>query len=352
MKNYIVWLVLFLLVIFRLLTFRDSYQNGQIIKITSRVLEEPVRYSFKQKIDLLGFNFYLPLYPEIYYGDVISVKGRVKKGELINPELLAVSSGNSFLLSFRKKIIAFYRAVLPEPHASLMAGITLGSKSQIPDDFWQKLKKSGVLHVVVASGMNVTFVAGFLISLLTVFLSRKKALIFTILGIWFYVALSGFEAPLIRAGIMATFAFLAQRMGRLSFSWRILTLTCLIMLIYNPLWLSDTGFILSYVSTASLMLFQTKINNYLKILPGFLKEGLTTSIAAQIGVAPILFVTFGSFNFLSPIINMLVLWTIPGIMILGAVGGIMGLVFPFLGKLILYISYPLTWWFIKIVSIY
>ena len=307
MKNYIVWLVLFLLVIFRLLTFRDSYQNGQIIKITSRVLEEPVRYSFKQKIDLLGFNFYLPLYPEIYYGDVISVKGRVKKGELVNPELLAVYSGNSFLLSFREKIIAFYREVLPEPHASLMAGITLGSKSQIPDDFWQKLKKSGVLHVVVASGMNVTFVAGFLISLLTVFLSRKKALIFTILGIWFYVALSGFEAPLIRAGIMATFAFLAQRMGRLSFSWRILTL---------------------------------------------LKEGLATSIAAQIGVAPILFVTFGSFNFLSPIINMLVLWTIPGIMILGAVGGIMGLVFPFLGKLILYISYPLTWWFIKIVSIY
>ena len=311
--------------IFRLLSLQNNYQDGQIIKITSRVLEEPVRYSFKQKIDLLGFNFYLPLYPEIFYGDVISVKGRVKKGELVNPELLAVYSGNSFLLSFREKIIAFYREVLPEPHASLMAGITLGSKSQIPDDFWQKLKKSGVLHVVVASGMNVTFVAGFLISLLTVFLSRKKALIFTILGIWFYVALSGFEAPLIRAGIMATFAFL---------------------------WLSDTGFILSYVSTASLMLFQTKINNYLKILPGFLKEGLATSIAAQIGVAPILFVTFGSFNFLSPIINMLVLWTIPGIMILGGVGGIMGLVFPFLGKLILYISYPLTWWFIKIVSIY
>lgn len=293
----------------------------------------------------MGFYFYLPLYPEVNYGDTISVKGQVKKKELIKPELLGVSSGNNLLFGFRKKIIDFYKKTLPEPHASLVAGITLGSKSQIPEKFWQDLKKTGVIHVVVASGMNVTFVAGFLISLLTVIFSRKRALIIAILGIWLYVALSGFEAPLIRAAVMASLAFWAQGVGRLSFSWRVLFLTVLIMLIFNPSWAGDIGFILSFVATASLMLFQTKINNYLKIVPSFLKEGLSTSIAAQIGVAPILFASFGSFNILSPLINMLVLWTIPGIMILGGIGGILGLIFPFLGKLILYLSYPLTWWF-------
>ena len=337
-------------VIFRLLTLRNNYQDGQIIKITSVILEEPVRFSFSQKVNLQGFYFYLPLYPEVGYGDVISVKGQVKKKELIKPTIISVSSGNNLLFGFRKKIIDFYRETLPEPHASLVAGITLGSKSQIPYDFWQKLKSSGVLHVVVASGMNVTFVAGFLMGLLTVIFSRKKALVFAILGIWMYVALSGFEAPLIRAGIMATLTFWAQGVGRLSFSWRVLLITCLIMLIFNPSWTGDIGFILSFVATASLMLFQTKINNYLKIVPSFLKEGLSTSIAAQIGVAPILFTSFGSFNLLSPLINMLVLWTIPGIMILGGVGGIIGLIFPFLGKLILYLSYPLTWWFNLCVS--
>ncbi|MCX6706234.1 MAG: ComEC/Rec2 family competence protein [Candidatus Woesebacteria bacterium] len=313
-------------------------------------MQEPVRYSFKQKIDLLGFYFYLPLYPEVNYGDAISVKGKVKNGELINTELISISSGNNFLFGFRKKIIAFYRKTLPEPHASLVAGITLGSKSQIPEKFWEDLKKSGVIHVVVASGMNVTFVAGFLINLLTVFLSRKKALIFAILGIWLYVAISGFEAPLIRAGIMITFAFWAQGAGRLSFSWRVLLITALIMLIYDPSWTFDIGFILSFVATASLMLFQKRVNNYLKFVPSFLKEGLSTSIAAQIGVAPILFVTFGQFNILSPAVNMLILWTIPPIMILGAMGGILGLIFPFLGRLILYLSYPLTWWFNLCVS--
>ncbi len=315
-------------------------------------MQDPVRFSFKQKINLYGFYFYLPLYPEVSYGDLISVKGTVKKKELINPELLSVSSGNNFFLNFRKRIIDFNKETLPEPHASLVAGITLGSKSEIPYDFWQKLKNTGVVHVVVASGTNVSLTAMFLISVLTVFLSRKKAIIFAFLGIWLYVVLSGFEAPLIRAGIMASFAFWAQGVGRLSYSSRVLLLTCLIMLIFNPLWLFDIGFILSFAATASLMLFQVRIANYLKIVPNFLKEGLSTSIAAQIGVAPILFVSFGQFNILSPLINMLVLWTVPGIMILGAIGGILGLIFPFLGKLILYLSYPLTWWFINIVSIF
>ncbi len=342
--------MLIITVIFRLLTLGNNDYDGQTIKITARVLEEPVRFSFSQKVDLLGFYFYLPLYPEVDYGDVISVKGQVKKKELINPTLISVSHGNNLLFGFRQKIIDFYRETLPEPQASLVAGVTLGSKSEIPMKFWENLKKTGVLHVVVASGMNVTFVAGFLISLLTVFLSRKRALIFAILGIWVYTILSGLEAPIIRAAVMTSLAFWAQGVGRLSFSWRVLLLTCLEMLIFNPLWTYDIGFILSFVATASLMLFQTKINNYLKIVPGFLKEGLSTSIAAQIGFAPLLFVTFGQFNILSPLINMLVLWTIPGIMILGGVGGILGLIFPFLGKLILYLSYPLTWWFNLCVS--
>lgn len=339
-------------VIFRFLTPKNNFQDGQIIKITSRVLQEPVRYSFKEKVDLLGFYFYLPLYPEVGYGDIISVKGVVKKKELINPELVSISSGNNLLFSFREKIIDFYRETLPEPHASLVAGITLGSKSEIPEKFWQDLKNTGVVHVVVASGMNVTFVAGFLISLLTVIFPRKRALIFAISGIWIYTILSGLEAPIIRAAIMSSLAFWAQGVGRLSFSWRVLCLTSFIMLIINPYWIKDTGFILTFAATASIMLFQARIDKFLKKIPEFLRKDLSTTLSAQIGVAPILFVTFGQFNILSPAVNMLILWTIPPIMILGAMGGILGLIFPFLGKLILYLSYPLTWWFTTIVEIF
>ena len=89
----------------------------------------------------------------------------------------------------------------------------------------------------------------------------------------------------------------------------------------------------------------------MKIIPASFREGLSTSLAAQVGVAPIIFVTFGQFNVLSPIINALVLWTIPYIMVIGAIGGIIGLIVPVLGRLIMFALYPLIYWFVQIINL-
>ena len=62
--------------------------------------------------------------------------------------------------------------------------------------------------------------------------------------------------------------------------------------------------------------------------------------------------TFGQFNILSPIINALILWTIPYIMVLGALGGIIGLIVPVLGRLILFVSFPFLSWFTNILEIF
>jgi hypothetical protein len=106
------------------------------------------------------------------------------------------------------------------------------------------------------------------------------------------------------------------------------------------------------VATTSILLFQKKIDNLLKIIPDVLREGLSTSLSAQIGVAPIIFVTFGQFNILSPLINALILWTIPYIMIAGAMAGVIGQILPEFAKLILLIIYPLLWYFTKVLSIF
>ena len=124
------------------------------------------------------------------------------------------------------------------------------------------------------------------------------------------------------------------------------------MLLINPFWIKDLGFILSFVATASLILFEFRIRKMINFLPNIVKESLSTTLAAQIGVGPILFVTFGQFNLLSPFINALILWTIPYLMIFGAVGGIVGLFIPFIGRLILYLNYPLSWFFIKIIEMF
>jgi competence protein ComEC len=301
---------------------------------------------------LAGLKVYLPLFPEISYGDRIVVEGVVSDGKLDNPKLIKILDRKTFLSGFRNSIINFYQQVLPAKEAGLIGGVVLGSKNAMPQDFYQETKNVGVAHIVVASGTNVTFVVSFLMGIFTLALPRRKAIGFVIIGVIMYLFVSGFDAPLIRAAVMALLAFTAQETGRLINAWRVLILTGAFMLIYNPDWLIDIGFILSFASTASIMLFQKRITGFLKRVPEIIKEDFATTLAAQIGVTPILFVTFGQFNIWSPIANILVLWTVPGIMILGAVGGVMGLIVPDLGKLIIYLCYPILWWFVRVVSLF
>lgn len=351
-SHYISFIIVILLIIFRYSSSIPDFKNGDSIKINTKILTEPIQYSNKQYINLYGLKTYLNKYPEITYGDRVTITGTVNDKKLQNPKIEKLETDKrGVLLDFRLKIIEFYKKSLPEPYASLVAGIVIGSKN-MPESFWQKLKDSGTAHVVVASGTNVTMTASFLIGILTYFFKRKYVIWLTLAGIFGYVVISGFDAPIVRAGIMGSILLLGQSGGRIVNTWRILIYSALIMLLIKPVWLTDLGFILSFVATMSLMLFQKTIDSRLKIIPAAFREGLSTSLAAQIGVAPIIFVTFGQFNILSPVINALILWTIPYIMIAGALAGVLGLFAPLVGRLILFVIFPLLWYFEKIVSIF
>jgi competence protein ComEC len=339
------------IIIGRYIMTLPDFGQGDSVRISAEITTEPIRYSTSQYIKLMGLKIYLPLFPELTYGDKVVITGKVNNGKLENPQLVDINRDKAIIYGIRQQIIEFYKRGLPEPHSSLVSGVVVGSK-QMPESFWEVLRKTGTAHVVVASGTNVTLVSAFLIGVLTYFFKRGVAIYLTIAGIFVYVFLSGFDAPIIRAGIMGTIAFWAQLRGKVVDSVRLLVICALLMLIVKPNWLTDLGFILSFVATISLMLFQTKINIKLKFVPNILREGLSTSLAAQIGVAPIIWVTFGQFNILSPLINALVLWCLPYIMIIGAVAGILGLFVPIIGEIILYLAYPLTWWFVQTVRLF
>jgi len=350
--KYFFWGVLISLVFIRYFSSKPTYHDGDKLRVSGVVCQEPSRFSYQQKISLATLSVYLPKYPEVYYGDKIVVEGVVQKGELQNARLVLKEEEKGALSGLRKSLVGFFQRSLPEPHAALVAGISLGAKGSLPKDFWDNLTKTGTAHVVVASGMNVSLVASFLLGVLVLFLNRKKALFLALVGIWAYTAISGFEAPIIRAAVMGSIAFSAQEMGRVYSAWRALVFTGLILLIIFPDWLTDLGFILSFVATASILVFQKSMDKFFSFFPRLVRGDFSTTLAAQIGVSPILFVTFGQFNLLSPLINVLVLWTIPIITVLGIVGGVVGLLVPFLGRSILFLSYPLTTWFITVVRLF
>jgi competence protein ComEC len=363
MQKYVLWLILFILLLPRLVFYFSTtvpYKVGDRVRVSTKVTSEPIRYEKAQYLKIHRIKVYLPLYPEIYYGDKIVVEGVVekdKKGEwrLIKPELIEIKEQGGSFYVLRKKLLNVYKQSLPQPHSSLVAGVTIGSKSDIPSSFWETLKNSGTAHVVVASGMNVSLVAGFLMSIFVTFISRRKALLMTLVGVWLYALMSGFDAPIVRAAVMGSITFSAVGLGRIGDAKRALLFSGFLMILFFPDWVTDIGFWLSFVATGSILFFQKpvkKIVSKLKVFNklGFIKEDLITTLAAQVGVAPILYFAFGQFNLLSPFINAAVLWTIPLITVIGMIGGLIGLIYVPLGNLVLYLTFPLTLWFTKVVE--
>lgn len=354
----IVWVLPLLLLFLRITLFyhtRKTFPDGTKVRITSFVYSEPIRYSNTQYLKMTSFKIYLPLYPEINYGDRVVVQGIVEGDRLKDARLVELEEARGGLYGFRRRLLEFYQESLPSPHSSLISGVTIGSKSEIPEDFWQTLKISGTAHVVVASGMNVTLLAGFFLGVLVWFLPRRKAIPWALAGVWMYSIVSGFDAPIVRAAIMGSLSFVAQELGRLNLALRALAFSAFIMLFINPGWISDLGFLLSFFATLALILFEPKVYKLIYFVPESIrvfKKDFSTSLSASLGVAPILFFNFRQFNVLSPLVNSLVLWTIPFITIIGMVGGILGLVIPLVGRGILLLAYPLTGWFILIVNLF
>jgi len=349
--NFRLLLFLLTIVILRLLFFKLPYKDGQTVRIIGQVSREVIVYDRTQQIEVAGLRMYIDRYPEVNYGDKVVVRGVVNAGKLDDAELEKIETSQNILFTLRNKIIEFYKNSLPEPHSSLIAGVALGSKSSMPEGFWVQLKASGTAHVVVASGMNVTLIGGFVLNSLVNVVNRRKAIVLVLTSIWIYTLLAGFDAPIVRAAVMGSVAFSAQIFGRLNKALNALFWSIALMLIVNPLWLTDIGFQLSTFATASLILFETKVERLMHFVPSVIRSDLATSIAAQIGVAPLLIFYFGSFNLLSPVINAFVLWTIPLITISGMAAGLLGLLVPFLGKMILYLIFPLSTWFITIVRL-
>lgn len=351
--RYFLWILVLILGLRIVLfyTFQKSLNDGRL-RITGTIRSESLLFERKQRIELEGYKVYLPLYPAVSYGDSVVVEGDASEGIIRKGKLIDLQESSNILYQFRERLLEFYKSSLPADSAALVAGTTIGSKQLLSKEFWSKLVATGTVHVVVASGMNVTIIAKFLLDLLLQILPRKKALPFAIIGIWLYVFLTGLSAPIVRAAIMGSLAFLAQETGKLSQSVRILLLTSGFMLFIKPEWLIDLSFLLSFTATLAILLLSKPIEQKLKRVPTLVRNDFSTSLAASVGTAPLIWWNFGRFNPFSPFINAAVLWTIAPITIIGGVGGIIGLVFPFVGKLLLYFVYPLIWWFISVVRLF
>jgi competence protein ComEC len=142
-------------------------------------------------------------------------------------------------------------------------------------------------------------------------LDRGKIYLFSLPGIFLYLLVVGFKLPLLRASLIYLFGgahFYLERKGLILSSWydryQALATAALLLLLLEPEAISTAGFQLSFGATFAIALFIEPIENALDFKPNYLRGVLAASIAAQLGVGPVLAVHFGQIHPWAPVANL------------------------------------------------
>ncbi len=213
------------------------------------------------------------------------------------------------LFSFRRAVLAGVARTVPEPEAGFLSGILLGATDHLPDSVREDLRRAGLLHVLVVSGFNLVLIVSFV----TPLLRRAGGWAMACLGAaglcLFYVALTGGDPPVLRAGIMVLLALGARLVGRPAHAWTGLGVAATAMALHRPALLLEPSYQLSVATTAGMLWMSGR---RLSLPAGLARlspmaEALGTTIAAQAAALPVLAVHFGEVPGLGLLANGVVL---------------------------------------------
>ncbi len=181
---------------------------------------------------------------------------------------------------------------LPYPHSHIALGMALGIKDKMPDFVNEAFHRSSLQHLLVVSGSNVALVIFIAQSVLSRG-GRWVCAVGTLGLVVFFVGMTGGDAPVLRAGIMAGLVTGGKTFGRAGSVRNIFLLTLVVMGIINPLMVqSDMGFYLSCGATYGLIVFAPFFERKLRFFPPLIREVLSLCLAAELAVFPLLCLFF------------------------------------------------------------
>ncbi len=208
-----------------------------------------------------------------------------------------------FLLSIQKKILQIIRTnITSKKEAGLAEALLIGYKNDLDKTLVQSYSNTGVVHIIAISGLHLGIIYWLLTILLSPIKKRKQLRILyaviIIASLWVFSLLTGGQASIIRAAVMFTCITIGDSLLRKTNIYNTLAISAFLLLLYNPFWLWDVGFQLSYSAVLSIILFVQPIYNWIyiknKILDYVWKLNSVT-IAAQILTTPISLFHFHQF---------------------------------------------------------
>ena len=205
--------------------------------------------------------------------------------------LTVLDPGTPWHADIRRRALGTIERRLPSVSASLLGGLLLGTRGELPAEVLDGFRRAGVYHVLAVSGFNVALIAAAVFTAaLAARTSRRSAAVAAIFVVAGFAAVVGPEPSVLRAAIMAVLVLLALLLDREASVVNSLALAALLILAVRPTDLGDPGFQLSFAATLGIVVAP---------LPrGAIPASIAVSLAAQLAVLP---VTLAHFNQVSTV---------------------------------------------------
>lgn len=322
---------------------------AKVVSIESRRMEKTflevdvLKTESQEKVTKGKVLLMLPLAQyDYFFGDLVRVSGTLKqpsdfsesafsyplylKGKQIYtnsffPEVTIVKkSPDNFkdsvfcwILKKRERVREAIDRHFREPEASIVKAFVIGDQGLIPLEKRELFSKIGIVHILSVSGSHVTLLIFILLFIAKFLTGRRLFKVFlVILGVTFYLLLSGSPSCAFRSALMGIFAFLALNFNRKANFKRMFWFSLFFLLWLNPLSIiSDMGFQLSFLAIFGLaylypFLEKSFIWGKQGPLVGFWKI-LSVSFSIEMAVSPLVFFYFGFFSLVASISNFLLL---------------------------------------------
>ena len=226
----------------------------------------------------------------------------------------------------------------------MLLGILVGYKDEIPEEIQENFKESNISHILAVSGLHVSYIIIAVSKSLEKIQGKRRSKITTIFFIILYMFITNFSPSVVRASLMVITSILAKLTYNKNDIWTSMSISLLIILVYNPYLIISTGVLLSYAGTIGIIIFQKSISMFLakikfkneiykynsKIMGiiDYIQDTLVVSFSVQIPIWPIIAKMYNTISLSFFITNFLVSPIIGPIIICGILFIISNYLFP------------------------
>lgn len=256
------------------------------------------------------------------YAQMYADANKIQKSTVYEKNIIFYAS------KIRNKIILnLEKSGFKKSELSVVNALILGQQQDISPEITKDYQYAGAIHVLSVSGLHVGFILLFITTLLKPIPNTKRnsflKLIITFIALWLFGVLAGLAPSVLRSVTMFSFVAVGMFLKRSVNIYNTLLVSALVILLFEPSYLFDIGFQLSYLALYFIVWFQpllasiwTPSNKYIK---KYFWDIITVSFAAQIGTMPLCIYYFHQFSCLFFITNLIILPAMSIILGLGVV---------------------------------